>query len=289
VAGTVLGAMVLSVRGQSNRLAELPIPTVAVTELVFLTPTSTATPVIEPGVTVPPTIVQSPSFTPTPPPTPTVCPLPPEWQRYVVGAFDTFVSIAQRFSLTPDQLMRANCLSQPIVKTGDTVFVPPFRATPTIILSCAPRFNWMPYIVAPGDTLSAIAARYGTSVVALMQANCLASSMIYAGQRLFVPPVPPIVTFTSTPIVPTLTPTPPIVTLTPTATPPIDITPTPTLDITTTPATPIVTVTPTEIVVPTDTPPADTPTPEATVMPTVEPSATPAPALPPEPTATTNP
>ncbi|MCL6431946.1 MAG: LysM peptidoglycan-binding domain-containing protein [Anaerolineae bacterium] len=43
------------------------------------------------------------------------------------------------------------------------------------------------YVVAAGDTLSAIAERYGTTVEALMAANALETTDIYAGQELIIP------------------------------------------------------------------------------------------------------
>lgn len=43
------------------------------------------------------------------------------------------------------------------------------------------------YTVTFGDTLSSVAARHGTTVPALMQANNLASSVIYPGQQLVIP------------------------------------------------------------------------------------------------------
>lgn len=51
----------------------------------------------------------------------------------------------------------------------------------------------MNYVVQPGDTLYAIASRYGVTVQALMQANGLASpGQLYAGQTIFIPrPTPP--------------------------------------------------------------------------------------------------
>jgi LysM repeat protein len=242
----------------------LTLPTVTL-QLVFLSATPTSAPATLSHVTQTPTQIFAPSLTPLATLTPTVCPPPPEWQRYVVGAFDTLALIAQRFNLTPDQLNQANCLSQSVVQTGQTIFVPPFRPTPTLSALCAPFVGWMTYIVPPGDTLSAIAARYGTSVYALMRANCLSSSAIYAGQRLLVPPVMPIITVMPTPIVPTVTPTSPIVSLTPSATSPADITPTPTL------TTPEITVAPTETPIPIDTlSPTSTPTPEVTTAPPTE-------------------
>jgi LysM repeat protein/plastocyanin len=44
-----------------------------------------------------------------------------------------------------------------------------------------------PYIVQWGDTLFSIAMRYGTTVQALMSANGLSGSLIYAGQTLTIP------------------------------------------------------------------------------------------------------
>lgn len=52
------------------------------------------------------------------------------------------------------------------------------------------------YTVQPGDTLFAIAQRFGTTVAALQQANNLTTDLIYPGQVLFIPgaappPAPP--------------------------------------------------------------------------------------------------
>ena len=44
-----------------------------------------------------------------------------------------------------------------------------------------------PYLVRPGDTLSSIARRYGTSVEAIMAANRMFSAEIRIGQQLIIP------------------------------------------------------------------------------------------------------
>jgi LysM repeat protein len=282
VAATVFGAVILSARSSSNLLAELPLPPVT-PDQATATPTATRP--------APPSVTLAISLTPTttPSPTPTACPVPIDWQRYIVGPFDTLASIAQRFNLSPDQLAQANCLVEPSVTVGQTIVVPAFRPTPTPV-PCYPPFNWATYIVQPGDTLSGIAQRYGLSVYALMRANCLTTSYLYAGQRLFVPPTYPIVTWTPTPIPPTFTPTP-IVSLTPTATstPPVDVTPTetptPTITVTVGPSetpteTPTVTPILTDTPVPTGTVtpiPTDTPAPTSTPIPTEPPPNTPEP------------
>jgi LysM repeat protein len=277
IAVTVFGALILSLRGTVAGLAELPIPTVTF-QLVFETATPTRQPPASLVAVISQTPIGAPAGTSTGSPTPTVCPAPAEWQRYIVGPFDTFDSIAQRFNLTPDQLQQANCLPEKVVTVAQSIYVPPFRPTPTPI-PCRPPVGWVVYIVRYGDTLSSIAARYGMSLYTLMAANCLNTVYIYAGQPLRVPWLLPVVTlpqptFTSTPIIPTgtPTPTPPIVTLTPTVIPPTDVTPV----ITDTPA-------PTETPVPGDTPtpPISTDTPAPTPAPTVPPPDTATPAPPP--------
>ena len=49
------------------------------------------------------------------------------------------------------------------------------------------RMRWERHRIASGDTLGAIAGRYGTSVAALKEANRLASDLIRAGRDLLVP------------------------------------------------------------------------------------------------------
>jgi hypothetical protein len=73
-----------------------------------------------------------------------------------------------------------------------------------------PQYFWPIYVVQPGDSLWVLAPITASSVPELMLANCLTSTLIYVGQRLYVPYLPiPTATITSTytPIVPTNGPT----------------------------------------------------------------------------------
>jgi len=55
-------------------------------------------------------------------------------------------------------------------------------------MGCGPFQGWiMGYVVRPGDTLYRIALRYRTSVSDLKRGNCKTSSLIYVGERLWVP------------------------------------------------------------------------------------------------------
>ena len=75
--------------------------------------------------------------------------------------------------------------------------------------ACGPFAGWVKgYVVQPGDTLFRIAILHGTTVDALQRANCRTGTVIYAGERLWVPFVlqPP----TQVTIIPTFdTPTEP--------------------------------------------------------------------------------
>ena len=104
--------------------------------------------------------------------------------------------------------------------------------------------GWVQYTVRPGDTLYKIGLQTGVNWVTLRNANCLPSSLIRTGQRLWVPRLPV--------IIPVRTATPrPIRTATPTRTIPATTRP------------PDTVVPPTERPTerPTDPPPSDTPVP----------------------------
>ncbi len=77
----------------------------------------------------------------------------------------------------------------PTPTPAPTAVVPP-TATPRPTPSCRPYTprGWVRYTVRSGDTLSALAARSGVSVGRIMEANCLTSSKIIAGERLSAPP-----------------------------------------------------------------------------------------------------
>ncbi len=59
------------------------------------------------------------------------------------------------------------------------------------VTACTVEARWPAYVVVAGDTLSAIAQRSGTTVPALMQANCLSDpNSLRVGQVLHVPQLP---------------------------------------------------------------------------------------------------
>jgi LysM repeat protein len=101
---------------------------------------------------------------------------------YVVKRGDTLSSIALRHGVTVWALMQANGLSgSHIIYAGQRLVIPGAGGT---VPASAPATGDT-YVVRPGDTLSQIAQRFGTTAAALARLNGIANpSTIYAGQVL---------------------------------------------------------------------------------------------------------
>ena len=304
---TVLAGILLSSQsptGPAPTSVALATPSATLMQLPTLPPTPSPPPLVaSPTGAMPPT---APGATTTPGPTatplpPTACPVPGGWSVYTVRAGDSLESLAGRFGINVYTIIENNCLADTDLRTGQTLYLPPSPTrgpTPTRV-SCGPPPTWVYYRVQPGDTLYGLAVRYGTTVSALAQANCMTGYTLYVGKSIFVPPVV-VITPTRTPP-PTPTPTaslvPPSVTLSATSTLVAPSrTPTPTSSVapttpppTTGPSETPPSVTPSATHTPTLTPLPPTLTPTATTgvtpSPTIRPSAT-ATATTPPPTAT---
>jgi LysM repeat protein len=154
---------------------------------------------------------------------PTSCTPPSGWIRITVSTGDTVYSLAQRYKTSAENLSAANCLTAVEVPAGFTLYVPP---VPTVtVIPCGPPAGWIKnYFVQPGDTLFRIALSYNITYPQLQRANCMGSStIIYTGQRLWVPNIPtrtPIPGVTIIPTFPTDTqiPLPTVTTAPPTDT-----------------------------------------------------------------------
>jgi LysM repeat protein len=177
------------------------------------------------------------TFTPTSAPTEVnPCPHPKDWIKYTIQSGDTIDSLVEQTQVSKEDFLKGNCFRSASIplEPGWTVYIPaPAASTPTemptetqtpepplpTVPVCGPPAGWIFYTVKQGDNLYRISLAFGITQDQLMTANCLTTTRINVGQRLYVPNRPtitPAVTLTPTP---TNTPLPPIWTNTPTNTP----------------------------------------------------------------------
>lgn len=111
-------------------------------------------------------------------------PAPSGGSAYIVQAGDFLSSIAWRHGVALAELVRANSISNPdLIYVGQQLVIPEGGGGS----ATAPAGD---HVVAEGETLSEIAAQYGTTVWAIAVANSIANpSLIYVGQRLAIPGV----------------------------------------------------------------------------------------------------
>ena len=100
---------------------------------------------------------------------------------HVVQRGETLYSIAARYGTTVQAIAQANGLSNlNLVYVGQRLVIPSGGGSTAATGST--------YTVRAGDTLWSIAARHGTTVSLLMQANGLTNAnVVYVGQRLTIP------------------------------------------------------------------------------------------------------
>jgi len=96
---------------------------------------------------------------------------------HVVQTGDTLYSLARRYGTTVEAIMQANGLLTYNIRIGDVLWIPAGFPPPGPIV----------HIVQPGETLFSIARKYNTTVAAIMAANNLKTTTIYAYSVLCIP------------------------------------------------------------------------------------------------------
>jgi hypothetical protein len=148
-----------------------------------------------------------------PPPTglPGITPVPSTLTATSIATVPSFTATSNDLPATPQVIL----ITATPISASPTTYVRPtptstFRTYPTAALSCGPYYGWIKaYTVQPGDTLFHIATLYRTTVGAVQTANCMNTTMIFPGQRLWVPNVPTVTPgITLIPTFPSLTPFP---------------------------------------------------------------------------------
>lgn len=138
----------------------------------------------------------------------------PNSGRYTIVAGDTVGKIAAKFGLATSTVLSANGLSNSsIIYPGQTLAIPaasPASFTPAPVAQVTPiapppaSIGTTPvtssYLIAPGDTISKIATKFGISIQSILNANNLNwSSIIYTGRTITIPGVAVLTTAASTP------------------------------------------------------------------------------------------
>ena len=98
---------------------------------------------------------------------------------YTVVSGDSLSVIAKRYGITVDYLKSSNNLTTDFLRVGQVLIIPPGGETSNVTPTS--------YTVVLGDSLSGIAQRFGTNVLALKSINNLTSDTIRLGQTLIIP------------------------------------------------------------------------------------------------------
>ena len=161
-----------------------PQETVASAETAVAPPTATSTP-------FPPTAIAT-AVSPTVPSLIPGCTfLPGDWVPYFVQKEDSLAILALRYGVSVGTLVKSNCLKGESLLPGQTIFVPLIVPTRATRIACGVPQDWVQYTMKNGDTLFKLAQQRNTTVSLIMQANCLDTTFLEAGSRLYVPPLPP--------------------------------------------------------------------------------------------------
>lgn len=103
---------------------------------------------------------------------------------YTVKSGDSLSSIAVKYGTSYQKIMSLNGLNNYVIYPGQRLKVSGSTSTSTSGSTSSNTSTTSYYTVKSGDSLSAIAAKYGTTYQKIMELNGLSDYFIYPGQRL---------------------------------------------------------------------------------------------------------
>ncbi|UUE45610.1 N-acetylmuramoyl-L-alanine amidase AmiB [Pectobacterium aroidearum] len=107
--------------------------------------------------------------------------------RHTVARGETLSSIARRYGVSLTAMRDVNKLNKDIVWVGQRLNIPATGAKQTASTPTPKKAAPVKHKVVKGDSLSAIAARYGVSMKDIQQANNMRSGTVQLGQTLIIP------------------------------------------------------------------------------------------------------
>lgn len=116
---------------------------------------------------------------------------PAQWSEYLVKSGDSLSSLAVKFGLNKKAISQANCLANEQIIQGQIIFLPQISYSKINETTCGAPKGWIHYITRHEDTLLDLANEHGQTVLSIMKANCLESTYLAAGRKLFLPPTKP--------------------------------------------------------------------------------------------------
>jgi len=114
----------------------------------------------------------------------------PNYINYTVKKGDTLYSIAKKYNVTPDTIIKDNSLQSNTLSIGQNLKI---RTTTQIVEECFGEEYIPPkeettitYIVKKGDNLYSIAKKYNTTVDSIKNKNNLKTNSLTIGQQLII-------------------------------------------------------------------------------------------------------
>jgi LysM repeat protein len=117
---------------------------------------------------------------------------------YTIASGDTVSTIAKKFGVSTVSVLAANKLtSKSLIFAGEKISVPAAGSYSSVDVdtvataipaSSVKKISATTYVIATGDTMTSVAAKFGVSVHSLLETNGLtATSLIYAGRSITIP------------------------------------------------------------------------------------------------------